>query len=140
MISADGTHIPNISSMYLLWMRMFERYFGRILFSWIAKNKFAYVGAGGVPMAVPVNCSQNVSPNWNTLFRIMIDSAWMRASAGRCLNWSLRWWIWFAILMRALPVLMLVYIEVAPAVNSQQPIGSGDIGMSRSLRTLEFFR
>ena len=46
----------------------------------MAKYSVAYMGAGGVPIAVPVSCTQHVSPNLKTLWRIMMFSANMIAS------------------------------------------------------------
>jgi hypothetical protein len=48
--------------------------------SFIAKYRDAYMGAGGVPIAVPVSCSQYVSSNLKTLFFMMIVKAAIRAS------------------------------------------------------------
>ena len=113
-------------------------YFGRILFSWIAKNRFAYVGAGGVPIAVPLSWCQNESPNWKILFFIISESSSMRALTGTLENLYSRWCRYCAISMSAIDVFMLVYIEVASDVNSLAPGGSGDRTMMRSLSSLEF--
>ena len=51
-------------------------------FSWIAKVKLEYANAGGVPIAIPINCSKNISPNMKTLFPITSPSVSVGASAG----------------------------------------------------------
>ena len=61
-------------------------YLGRMRFSWITKKKLAYIGAGGVPIAVPVICNQNVPQNWNTLFSMTIERASVRVEAGILTN------------------------------------------------------
>ena len=91
-------------------------------------------------MVVPVSWYQNVSPNWNTLFLMMMDRASMKTAAGIELNCLLRWWMCWAISMSAIYVSMLVYMELASAVNSLAPGGSGDNGTISPFRAFEIFR
>ena len=87
----------------------------------------AYVGAGGVPIAVPDVWSQYVFPNLKILCRIIISSECMSASM---LISSLRQMSGLSIhrnlLMteRVWVVSMLVYIEIASMVNKVAVVGT----------------
>ena len=83
----------------------------------------AYGGAGGVPIAVPISWCQAVSPKVKTL--LVITS--LKASHRACMSVLLgltagqRYW-WMA--RSAEGVSMLVYIEIASAVNNLADGGS----------------
>ena len=78
----------------------------------------AYGGAGGVPMAVPFNCLNVMSPKEKMLFNITSFRAAISASFcfGHSLVTDLR--MYLAISMIAVFVGMFVYIEIASAVKS----------------------
>ena len=79
----------------------------------------AYGGAGGAPIAVPVFCSHQVSPNWNIVLRITRVSASMMVGIGRSRNTKVLCRRYCLIVCSAWSVSMLVYIETASAVNKQ---------------------
>ena len=78
----------------------------------------AYGGAGGVPIAVPFNCLNVMSPKENMLLSITSFRAVTNASF--CLGWSsvTDLWMCLAINMMAVFVGIFVYIETASAVKS----------------------
>ena len=51
-----------------------------ISISQIAKTTVAYIGAAGVPMAVPLVWTQYVLPKRNKLWVMRMKRAWRRAS------------------------------------------------------------
>ena len=78
----------------------------------------AYGGAGGVPMAVPFNCLNVMSPNEKMLLNITSFSAAINASFCLCRSSTTHLRICLAINMIAVFVGILVYIEIASAVNN----------------------
>jgi hypothetical protein len=78
----------------------------------------AYAQAAGMPMAVPVNCSQNVWPKENMLFIITISRISRNRVPGKvCGILSELTCIKSRIDFIACWVLMLVYIKTASAKN-----------------------
>ena len=83
----------------------------------------AYGGAGGVPIDVPFNCLNVMSPKQNMLFNITSFRAVISVSfcLGRFSVTDLR--ICLAISMIAVFVGMFVYIDTASAVKSLAFVG-----------------
>ena len=53
----------------------------------MAKTTVAYIGAAGVPIAVPLIWTQHVLPKQNTLCVMRIARAWRRASCKSVCRW-----------------------------------------------------
>jgi len=53
------------------------------MFSWCPKESIEYNGAAGVPMAVPVFCSQKVLPKVKILLSITISKTRRKNSEGK---------------------------------------------------------
>ena len=93
-----------------------------ITISQMQKYRVDQSGAGGVPMAVPVNCRQNESPNWKMLFSITISRAINKAEGLMPVNSTILrprgvWSRKFSISGKACLRCMLVYMLFASHVK-----------------------
>ncbi len=105
-----------------------------VSYSWMPKYRVAYTGNGGVPMAVPVSCSQLVSPKVKKLCFMIISRAVMIALFIGVVGRN-RW-----MTERAWSVSMLVYIETASAVKRRAPAGRSGRAFRRSVSSNELLR
>ena len=74
---------------------------------------------GGAPMTMLVVCSQKVSPNWNIILFNIISIADIIVFFGKLMQYGdvRRKWV---IVVMTWAGLMLVYIDTASIVNSEQ--------------------
>ena len=99
---------------------MFDLYLGSMnCLSNQAKYIVAYMQAQGVPMAVPISWSHHVSPNLNMFVRMTSVSKCMVKSTEIMSGFSLRYVTRYFLMVGSPSFgLILVYIEVASAVNN----------------------
>ena len=109
------------------------------MFSYMPNVIMEYSGAAGVPMAVPVVCSQCVSPKVKMLFLITISRTDRKNSIGNVRGIE-SLYLSNKILKISSPVSisMFEYIAVASAVKSFAPIGTSSIVIS-DINDLESF-
>ncbi len=104
---------------------MLEVNLGRMLiYSCIPKVSVAYSGAAGVPIAVPLFCSQKVLPNIKMLFSMTSLSVVKKRLVGKV--GGIRWlYMVNSVRNAGMPEveLMLVYMDEASAVKILAPVG-----------------
>ena len=91
----------------------------------------AYKGAAGVPMALPLFCSQKVSPSIKILFSMTSLSVVTKRVVGKA--GGIRWLyvvnsVWNAWMPEVES--MFVYMDEASAVNSLAPVGMKSVLVS----------